>query len=52
MLGDGGRGSILSVTLFVQQHDRGTCCELLLAINICNRYLVRGARGLRIIRKK
>ena len=44
-----------SVTLFVQQYDRGTCCELLLAINTWYRYLVsyiRGTRGLRRIRKK
>ena len=48
-----------SVTLFVQQYDRGTLCELLLAINTW--YLVhgtgtwyrmiRGTCGLRIIRK-
>ena len=30
------------VTLVVQQYDRGTCCELLLAINNWYRYLVRG----------
>ena len=41
-----------SVTLFVQQYDRSTCCELLLAINTWYRYLIRGTRGLRIIRKK
>ena len=30
------------VTLFVQQCDRGTCCELLLAINTWYRYVIRG----------
>ena len=37
------------VNLFVQQYDRGTCCELLLYNTW---YLVRGRCGLRIIRKK
>ena len=44
------------VTLLVQQYDRSTCCELLLATNTW--YLVpvpgiiRDTRGLRIIRNK
>ena len=35
VLGDGGRGSILTASpfsIFVQQYDRGTCCGLLLVI--------------------
>ena len=40
------------VTLFVHQYDRGTCCELLLAVNTWYRYLIRGMSGRRIIRKK
>ena len=57
-VGDGGRGSILinGVTLFEQQYDRGTCYELLLAINTWYMVpvpgIIHGARGLRMIRKK
>ena len=46
------------VTLFVQQYDRGTCCELLLAINIWYMVqvpvpgIIRGTRGLHITPKK
>ena len=41
------------VTLFVQQYDLGTRCELLLDINTWYRYLIiRGTCGLRITRKK
>ena len=53
VLRHGGRGSILNgVTLFVQQYDWGTCCELLLAMNTWYRYLIRGTCGLRVIRKR
>ena len=42
------------VTLFVPQYDRGTCCELPLAVNTWYRYkyLIRATCGLRIVRKK
>ena len=40
------------VTLFAEQYDRGTCCEVLLAMNTWYRYLIRSTCGLRITRKK
>ena len=54
VLGDGGRGSILTASpiSYSSKYDRGTCCELLLAVNTWYKYLIRDTCCLRTKRKK